>query len=300
MLSIILLCFLFIQKQGFSQQEIVVEQIKEKMSKGEQSGFMVVIPQANLDDVNKAWKKQLQQGVKSKAEEVGHEIHIHGALAPEIYPNPIDIYSLLTDVDSSIHLVSFFEIDSNLFFDPDSYPDRLVSDKIFNGIQNYLGRFAVDQYKLAVQNELKTEENMLRELDKQMDFLKKEQEKMEKSIKEEEQNITAADDEIKILNSQKEQYLKQIEEKRVSSAYITDKEVQKEAKKELKSLEKERDKIDNKLEKMEKSKVSSKNLIDDHEKAIEKNLEDQQELSQKIEHQELVISQVEQKLNGIK
>jgi hypothetical protein len=284
----------------YSQKDIAVEQIKETMSRGIQTGFKVIVPQANLDKVKKAWAKQIQKQVKQKPVEVEHEMRLDGALAPEISPDPINIYSLLTDVDSSIHLVAFFELDSGMFFDPETYPDALVGDKIVNAIQNYMRRFAVEQYIVAVEDELKMEEDNLKVLEKELDGLKKDKERMEKSTKEEEQNITMADDEIKILKGQKEQQLKAIENKRVAMATVTDKEAKKAGKAELKALEKARNKADKQLEKEEKQKIESKNQIQENEDGIEKNLQEQDELLLKIEGQEAVVEKVKVKLAGIK
>jgi hypothetical protein len=270
------------------------------MSQGIQPGYQVIIPQAQLDDVKKAWAKLISTEVKSKPIEIEHEIHLNQAIASEISPDPINIYSLLTDVDSSIHLVAFYEIDSGYFFDSETYPDNLVSNKVFNGIQNYMRRFAVDQYVMAVEEELKLEENKLKELDRELTGLKKENEKMEKSIKEEEQNIIKADEEIKILLGQKEKQLEIIEEKRIANSLLTDKEAKKTARSEVKILEKERKKADRNIEKLEKDKVSSNNEIEENQKVIEENLEDQEVLVSRIEAQEAVIERVELKLKGIK
>jgi hypothetical protein len=298
--SSLLLAFLSVSLSVSSQDDIFVTKVKETMSQGEQPGYLVIIPQARLEVVKKEWARIISKEVKSKPIEIEHEIHLNGAIAEEISPDPINIYSLLTDVDSSIHLVAFYEIDSGFFFDPETYPDNLVSNKIFNGIQNYMRRFAAEQYIVAVEDELEIEEDKLKELNKELSGMKKEKEKMEKAIKEEEQNIIKADEEINILLNQKEQQLEVIEEKRISASLLIDKEVKKEAKAEVKILEKERKKADRNIEKLEKAKVTSKNKIKENEQDIDENMKDQEALVAKIEAQELVIEQVELKLKGIK
>jgi hypothetical protein len=288
-----------IPHSGKSQVSIKVEQVKETMSKGENVGFKVMIPQATTENVKRAWIKQLEADTKAEALESGYEITIAGAVAPEISPNPVNIYSMITDIDSTIQILAFFEIDS-AFFDPETYPDKLVKDKILNSITNYLRRFAVEQYKNAVEDELKMEEDKLKDLSKQLSDLENDQEKAEKSIKEEESNISSADDEIKALKAQSTQQGEQVTVKRLANLAITDKEAKKTAEKELKDLEKAKDKTDKDIEKLEKDKVTSKNNIEDHNKTIEESVEQQELLSGQIEEQEAVVVKVEAKLKGIK
>jgi hypothetical protein len=298
-LGILLLFIIGLPRQGYTQEEITVRQVKETISQGEQTGFEVIIPQANLDEVKKSWIKKIQQGVKSKALESGNEISIAGALVKEISLEPLNIYSLVTLVDSSVRLVAFFEMDS-LFFDPEIYEDEKAGDKILGGIQAYLRTFAVDQYEFAVEEELKAEQAALKELNKQLQDIQKEEEKMESSIKDEENRISQAEEETRILKAEREKQTLVVEEKRIASATLIDKEAQKAAKDEIKAYEKERDKTDKEINKQEKAIENSKSKIKDYEKAIEEGAEQQELLTGQIEKQEEVVLQVEEKLKGIK
>jgi len=293
----------FIAMLGFSipatsQVNIKVEQVNETMSKGENAGFKVAIPQATMEEVKKAWVKLLQKDVKAKATDTGLEISITGAKAGEVSTTPVNIYSILRRADSSILLTAFFEIDSQ-FFDPATCPDPLVKEKTLIGIQNYLRHFAVEQYTHAVEEELNAEENKLADLNKQLNNLKNEEEKAEKSIKEEESSISSAEDEIRVLKAQSTQQSEQVQAKRLANLAITDKEAKKTAEKELKDLEKEKDKTDKQIEKLEKGKITSKNNIEDYEKEIKESQEQQETVSSQIEAQEAVVEEVEAKLKGI-
>lgn len=297
--ALVILAVLGFPLTGKSQITIQVEQVKATMSKGENTGFKTFIPQAKMEDVKKAWIKQLEAGTKAESIESGYEINITGAAAPEISPNPVNIYSILNQTDTVITLIAFLEIDS-VFFNPDTYPDPLVKDKIVSGITNYLRRFATAQYEVAVEDELKMEQDKLKDLEKQLDALKNDQEKAEKAIKGEESDISSADDEIRVLEAQSTQQSEQIQAKRLANLGISDKEARKVAEKELKDLEKEKDKTDKQIEKLEKEKVTSNNDIKDYNKAIDESVEEQGQVETQIEEQEAVVEKVEAKLKGIK
>jgi len=284
---------------SFAQKTIEVVTVKENMSKGNQPGFAVEIPQISLDDVRKAWVNRLQKGTKSKAVQVGYELVITGAIEQEISPNSFNIYSLLLNKDSLVYLIAFFEIDSSQFFDPDANKDDIVNRKIDLAIREYLHSFAVEQYKLAVQQELKAEEKTLKDLNRELKSLKDNEEKNEKNIKSCEQKITTAEEEIEMLNNQTLSQMKLIESARLSIVGITDKDAKKAANKELNSLEKGKKKLDGEKEKQQKHIVGFQSDIKDNNSEIEKLSEYQVEVEKKIKDQEERVIVVKDKLAGI-
>ena len=292
--GLLVMMSVFVSIEAYTQEDIKVEQVNMAMSLGEGTGFQVIIPQAAQGNVKKAWIKKVQTGTKSKAMDEGGEISISGAIVSEISPNPMDLYAIVNLVDSVTSLTAFFVIDS-AFFDP-----AKASAPMVLSVKDYIRNFGVEEYKAAVEDELRMEEDKLKEMEKQLANLQKNEEKMEKSIKDEEETISKAEEEIKILEASKEHQLKVIEQKRVAASTVIDKEAKKEANKEIKALEKEREKSDKALSKENESIFNSENTIEESKKAIEEGKEQQLALEEQIELQEEVVEKVKVKLAGIK
>lgn len=283
-----------------AQKTIEVVTVEESISKGNQPGFAVEIPQASLDNVKKAWESRIQKGTKSKAVEVGYEVLITGAIEKEISPNSFNIYSLLLNKDSLVYLIAFFEIDSSQFFDPKINKNDIVNQKVDLAIRDYMHSFAVEQYTLAVQQELKAEEKILKELNRELKSLKDDEEKNEKNIKSCEQKITTAEEETEMLHNQTLSQMNLIESAHLSLIGITDKDAKKAANKELNSLEKGKKKLDGEKEKQQKHIVGYQSDIKDSNSKIEKLQESQQEVAEKISAQEGKVTTVKEKLSGIR
>jgi hypothetical protein len=276
---------------------VTIEQAQ--MSKGTQTCYNVNIPQAELKTVEQNWVKKLGENNKAKVQTVGTELVMTGALKTELWPDSLNIYSLLIQRDSSINLYFFMEIDS-VFFTPSKEESNLVSDKTDNHIRNYLRNFAIDQYRLSVTEELETQQkvlkslqNDLQKLEKNEQNLKKDNASLENKIEKKEREIISLEKDVELKNGEIQALLS-------SSAQITDKEEKKAFDAKHKELEKDRDK-------MEKDRTSAKDdisayelKIENNDKDIEISLADQESKKEEISKQEEIISQIEIKLNNIK
>lgn len=295
----LILTLIFGSKISFSQVVFEVGIEKREMSKGSQMGYMIDIPQSDLETVRKNWIKLLQEESKEKAVVTDHEIFIEGTLTKEVIQKPINIYSFVYEVDSLVRIYSFFEIDS-AFFEYSGDETDIAGEKMYNGITNFKRKFAISQYIIAIEEEMDEEQSILKTLQSDLKKLEKENENLHKEIKENEQNIAEANDELSLLAADNERLLSSITTQRTSVAEISDAELKKDAKKELKSLESEKKKVGNKIEKEQKDIVEFESDIKSCEKDIEKNLELQEEKKNEIESQEDVIKSVTAKLEGIK
>ena len=294
--------FLFLLIPCFldAQKKIEVTNENVNMSKGNQPVYVVIIPEANLESVKKEWIKLIRQNTKSKVEETGSEINIQGTLINEIYNQPINIYSALISADSAIKLVSAFEIDS-VFFELDDKNKTIENEKIHTSIKGFVRKFAVDQYKVAVQLQADSEEKKLNNLNKEFENLNKQVESDRKEIKENEQNIKNSQDAIATYEKDNERMVAEINAKKEANASIKDNpELQKTAKDQLKDLEKEKNSIENNLEKEQKNIVKYQANIEELNGAIENNIQLIEEKKSEITNQEATVKQVTTKLNGIK
>ncbi|MEZ5197848.1 MAG: hypothetical protein R2764_16120 [Bacteroidales bacterium] len=285
---------------SFAQALITVEQKTVSMSQGEQPAYIVNVPEADFDQVTKDWEKIIRQNTKSKVEESGQELVIMGTQIPEIHHNPINIFSTLFQADSSIIIVAVYEIDST-FFSFSEENKNLHSEKTNNHITHFMRNFAVEQYKEFVEEEFETEDKKLIDLSKELEDLAKKHQSFLEEIEENQQDIKNAEDVISSSEKDNERKLEEINIKKESMASVSDDPIQFDAAKDqLKDLEKEKRNIENILEKEKKNIVKYNSSIEEYNRKIEANLEQQEMVKASIEEQKIVVSNVNLKLKGIK
>ncbi len=283
-----------------AQESIEIIQQPVKMSQGEQPAYIVSIPQADYDQVLKDWKNIIRQNTKAKIEEDEHELFIEGTQISEINQNPINIYSALIKTDSTVKVVAVFEIDSTFFSYSEEQPD-LHTEKTHHHIKNFMRSFAVDHYISAVETELSDAEKLLKTKNKELKDLEKENETFQKEVKESEQNIKNSEDLISSYEKDSERKLSDINSKKEAIAGLADDpELSSQAKDQLKTLEKEKKNIGDKLEKEQKNIVKDQSNIEAINRYIEDNIEKQTAKKAEVESQEDIVDAIKAKLHGIK
>lgn len=296
--SILVIIALFIAIPSFAQEPITIREENVEMSKGSQPAYIVMIPQSNMKSVLKSWTKKIKQNTKSKVEQNGAEHFIQGTLITEIYSDPINIYSAVIQVDSSVKLISMFEVDS-IFFEPNVDDSRIDNERTYQGIKNLIYGFALEEYKKSVGEELKMESRELKDLADELGKLERQNTNYHKSIATKEQNILKSESELDLLGKQQERNLDEVDKNRValSSASV---EEEKGAKKILKSSENDKKSIENKIKKERKKIIDYNSDISALNRQIEDNLRAQVAKKEDIEAQKMMVEKVTQKLNNIK
>ncbi|MCF8378167.1 MAG: hypothetical protein K9H49_01240 [Bacteroidales bacterium] len=285
---------------GFSQKKIEVTTETVSMSKGEQPAYIVQVPEANYDDVLKEWTKLIRQNTKSKVEEEGIEYVILGTEIESIINQPINIYSAIIKADSSSKLIAAFEIDSMPYVYNEENKD-LQAEKTHHNIQHFMRDFAVEQYKNKVSEDLKNAEKDLKTKNKEHKDITKDIENNQKDIQESEQNIKNSQDLISSYTGENERKLSEINNKKESISSLSgDEELAKQAKDQLKTLEKEKRSIENKLEKENKNIVGYEADIQEAERNITNLQEAKKAKENEIRMQEEIVKKIERKLAGIK
>jgi hypothetical protein len=287
---------------GSLNAQIDIEIIEQEMtmSKGTQPAYIVEIPQAERKNIEKSWTKYIRQDTKSKVETEGEEIFIIGTMISKISNEPINIYSAVIEMDSTVKVISLFEIDSVFFSLPEGNKD-INLEKTYHGIKNFLKDFVIDEYREAVMDELKEEELILKTLLKEMIAMEKNNVSFQKEIKELELKIKGSEEDIASLESEKARKMTEIESKKLSINSLSGDEIlQDEAKKHLKLLEKEKKGIEKDIEKEHKNIVSYESGIIENNRSIERNLLNQDAKLKEISEQELVVESVTNKLEEIK
>jgi hypothetical protein len=283
-----------------AQEKIEVTYTQALMSKGPQTCYVVTIPQADLDIVQKNWIKKLQEGIKIKVKAVNQELVLAQVVKSEITPDTMNIYSLIIQREENRVIMNvFFEV-GGVFFGPKEDKNDLVSDKTDNNIKNYLRTFAVDQYKLAVSNELEGEQKKLETLEDDLKKLEKNEESMTKDISSLENDIDKTERQIKDIEGNIDLKDKEILANNTAMLTITGEADKKAAQEKQKSLDKEKNKL-------EKSRSSAKNDISSYKSKIDKNNKNieegkslQEDKKDEITKQSEVVKQVQAKLDGIK
>jgi predicted nucleic acid-binding Zn-ribbon protein len=291
--------FLGILSQSASSQEVIeVKNMQAHMSKGSQPCYVVEIPQADLKSVQQNLVKKLQENSKVKVKEVNHELVLSGVVKNELTKDSVNLYCLIIQKENKILLNMFVEIDS-VFFSPQEDKTDLASDKTDNNIRNYLRAFAVEQYRFAVNTELKGQQEILKNLEKELEKLEKDEENMKKDNSSLKNDIEKIEREIVEIDRKIDLNRQNASSHALSMPGLvldTDKKAAQEKEKELEKEKKQ----------LEKSRSKAKDDISSNESKIEKNnkniktCEENQELKkEEIIKQKEVVAKVQAKLDGI-
>lgn len=292
---LVLLMAVCIYSFGTAQTKIKVDRVKETMSKGNQPGYKVIIPDAGFAAIKDAWIMAVSKDFKTRVNESENEMMFKLCNDPNFIPIPFEVYSSLTQVDSSVQMISYFKIDT-LFFDPATYPDAMNRDLINKKIEDYIVNFATVQYKAIIKGKIKKEEEKLKALEKTYTDLDTEQTNLEKSIANEEKSIAAMDEQIKVLTPQMEAQSSLAEQKRQGLSSITEKAALKAAEDELKNLDKDVKAKVKELEKINVEKSTIEGLISGTRNEIAQKEEKLKELSAQINAQKDVIKGLQSKI----
>jgi predicted nucleic acid-binding Zn-ribbon protein len=283
----------------YAQEKVEVVHKTVAISPGEQPAYVVEIPESDYKDVTDDWKKIIRQNTKSKVEEVESEYIIKGTVINEISQNPINIYSTVIHSDSTVKIIAAFEIDSVFFF-LDEENKTVQNEKTHQHIQHLMHDFAINQYINYVADDLSDAQKELKSKNKEYKNILGDIESQQKDIKQNEQDIKDSEDLISSYETDNERKLGEINAKKEANALVSGEDAIKQARSDLKSLEKEKKGIENDLAKEKKNIVKYQSNIKEAEHKIENLTEQQQEKKEEIEKQEDIVKAIDAKLAGIK
>jgi hypothetical protein len=177
---------------AFPQKQIIVE--VDTLSKANHS-MVVDIPQATAKDIQKNWVKYAAVGSKEKAQLVNGENVQPNAMNKNISPNSFTTYSKVLETNEGIRLTVWLTQNNT----------PLGSSETNSGtdlaIQKFVRDFAVAQYRLAIQNELKAEQNKQKVMEKQLAASIAAEEKSVKTIQTNDRSNQRSDDAIETTKS---------------------------------------------------------------------------------------------------
>ena len=108
---VILVFFLISGLSANGQTEIVINEIREYMSQGEQTGFQAAIVNVDPSDVESGWKKFMKKHkAKVKSSRKSVEIFADNAVMKEVSDNTVDVYSIVRPASYGTELLVFVDL----------------------------------------------------------------------------------------------------------------------------------------------------------------------------------------------
>jgi septal ring factor EnvC (AmiA/AmiB activator) len=265
-----------------------------KIGNGMLPAISVLIPEVQYDKTLKNWTKLLETGTKSKLMTEHSEMSILGAIIKSITPNAINVYSVLSDRDSALYLAAAFELKK------DVYIARSTGEADFSKAKDFVFEFAKGQYVDLASDQLKAEENKLKDLEKELGSLQRDQSGMEKSIRKNNRTIENERDRLVELNTQLTTLTQRIADERIQYTTMEEGLTKDEKEKALKVLEKDRKKLTKTIASSEKKISKAEGAIKKANNDIPRNDRIQEKYNEEIRAQETVVQRFTDKLNRIK
>ena len=290
--SLLMLASILSVASLYAQKPILVYEDSLSFASSKFPAVTVTIPEVNYERTMKNWMKEQQERTKSKVLVENSEMSIFGAQLKNI-ENPVNIYSKLINQDSLLLLSVSIELKK------DQYVEKATGDVEFTTFRTYLKEFAKTQYADFVKDELQVEEKKLKDLENELDGLKSDKTKMEKSIQSNRTAITEEGDNITLQNSEITRINTEISEQNNVLNAMEAGAAREEKSSYVKDLDKRKRKMLNSIESSENKISKAKSEISDAEKAIPENEDKQQVVMEKIRQQEAVVQKFADKLGKV-
>lgn len=292
--SILIIFSLIFTITTFSQEDIRVKLKDKKFYNSKATAFVVEIPQAEYKTVLKQWSKYLKNNPKEKVIIENGEIFIKNKFLPKIANDSIDIHSYIKEYAGHIVLAASFKLKGKYITDDSA-------EEIYYPTKNYVRQFAVQQYKKAVESELKEEQSRYAKLEQAYNALIHSNDGFQDNIKQAKQDILDNKDQITLNEMDQSSKVLQIQTQKevVYRLVNTPGDEQKEAKKVLKKIEADFKKIQNKNSTLHNKIVNLESKIRDNKRNIENNEKEQKFLKLDKEDQEYIVRKIQKKIDRI-
>lgn len=170
-------------------QKIKVSEGNENVNGGGHNVLQVTIPNATVDFVEKSWKNQIKKMGGKYSTKKG-EMVADDASIKAMGDNTFDVYSKVKkEGDDAATLIVGVDL-GGAYMSSSQHPDQ------FKYMKDYIYDWAIKCAKDIVGNELKEEEKALAKLEKEQEDLVKEKEKLEKDIEDYKKKIEQAEKDI--------------------------------------------------------------------------------------------------------
>ena len=274
----------------FAQKGYEVSVGRRTLNLKDSTVFVLEVHRALEKDVNDSWKKAIEKN-KIKAVIKNDQLTIKGVILESISSTPMDVYSTAIQQDKGVKLYSVFILNGERI-DPHGKEGESVK------VRKLLERFGAQVYETVLVRELKEKEEVLEELTKNRDKNLKKQDKIDKAIQKDSLNIFSTETEIGLLKGQLEGATERYnaKKKKVASTNYATKEDAKEAKADLKILDKERKEVEKEIQKNSKAILSYKSQIRDYWYELKQLKADETSLEQKLANQRAIVKLAEEEM----
>jgi hypothetical protein len=261
----------------------------------QQGPLTVMIPQVTLRDAQKDWQHYVGKGSKGKSSNTDGEYTQYAAVNKNISADPFNITARLLATTSGVK-ISVWLSDNNNFQN-----NKTPSDDRNQALQKYIHDFAVQEYRDAVMNELKGNQQQQKMMENDMTKLVKEEEKAAKGTEANKRAIKTANDAITTRKKDIVSITAKIEsQKAMVDNTAADPNATKGAKKTLNELENEKANLQRQNDKEEKDIVSWNNEIRANDRYITDTQEKEATKRASIDKQKQATQITQAKLDGIK
>ncbi|MBP9152372.1 MAG: hypothetical protein KBF73_08830 [Flavobacteriales bacterium] len=280
---------------AFAQEPIIVTMDALAPSTATRNSYSVDIPQVSLKDVERDWVKEVGKSSKGKATVVNGEHVQSGAVNTNISPEPFTYYSRFVEAPKGVRLTSWLGNNNIVSASGVANANQDLA------VQKFMRDFAVEAYRGAVKEELKMEEDKLRDLEKNMAQAVKTEEKSNKTIQQNQRSNIKADDAIATNERDIERKTENItDQKDMVQQTAADPNANKGAKKTLGELESDKKGLQKENEKASKDIVAREKESRAADRTMVNANQVKETKASDIEAQREVVRLVKLKLDGIK
>jgi len=186
---------------AFGQKTKVKESVI-KIGDGKNNALIVNINGANEDEVIKAWKDKMKStGAKVSGKK---SMFADDATILSISSNTMDIYSEISDKGEYVELAVGFDLGG-------AYLNSKEHSSGYKAAEKMLYDFAVGQAKAAIEAEIKAQEGLIKDTEKDKEKLEKENEKLASDIEDYKKRIEDAEKNIEDNKTEIENKAKELE-----------------------------------------------------------------------------------------
>ena len=294
LLFVLLICIPAIGMKA--QKPILILEDSLKVGNTLLPGITVVIPEVPYERTLKAWIKELESGTKSKVVDEAGGMSIFGAILKSITEFPVNVYSELIDrnIDSTLALKVAIEMKK------DQYIERATGEAELAKAKTFLFDFAKKQYIDLVAEQVKVEENKLKDMEKELGSLEKDQTGMEKSIRSNNRLISYEKEKLIELNNELTSVSAALVQHNTELSSMEAGNLREEKVKYIKDLEKQKKKTQKAIRSAENKIAKSEKSVDSSTRAIPRVGNTQDRTRNRIADQEAVLQKFVDKLNTVK
>lgn len=291
---LITLIGLLIFLRTYAQQKIVISEDSLKIGNSLLPCFSVTIPEANYEDVLKAWTRELESGTRSKVHTDNGEMQILGGKIKDISKEAINVYSKIERLDSLLVLYATFETRK------DQYLTSQEADSKYLKARDFMKDFAKERYIDVVKSQTDMEAQKLRDLKRELSSLEKEKSRIEKSIETSKSSIISNKENIVLMENEVQNIEKLLVGQDSLIVSAEEGPLLKEKEKQINELEKRKRKAIKSTDSSQKKIAKSNEKIEKATRDIPQNERMQEMVRVQIDQQQEVYQFFLDKLNKIR